>query len=98
MIPELDTKKLGYGVTALIQFQIQGSHLQDVENDLSKDPHVCSIYDVTGEHDAVVVAKFRDIEDLNAFVKRALTNRFILRTSTHLVLNIVKEGFTPRLA
>lgn len=97
MIPELDAKKLGYNVTALIQFQIQGGHLQEVEQDITRDPHVCSIYDVTGEYDAVVVAKFRDIDDLNGFVKRMLTNKFILRTSTHLVLSVVKESFTPRV-
>ncbi len=97
MIPELDAKKLGYSVTALIQFQIQGGHLQEVEQDITRDPHVCSIYDVTGEYDAVVVAKFRDIDDLNGFVKRMLTNKFILRTSTHLVLSVVKESFTPRV-
>jgi Lrp/AsnC family transcriptional regulator, regulator for asnA, asnC and gidA len=97
MIPELDAKKLGYGVTALIQFQISGGHLQEVEQDITRDPHVCSIYDVTGEYDAVVVAKFRDIDDLNGFVKRMLTNKFILRTSTHLVLSVVKESFTPRV-
>lgn len=97
MIPELDAKKLGYGVTALIQLQIQGGHLQEVEQDITRDPHVCSIYDVTGEYDAVVVAKFRDIDDLNGFVKRMLTNKFILRTSTHLVLSVVKESFTPRV-
>jgi DNA-binding Lrp family transcriptional regulator len=98
MIAEVDARKLGYGVTALIQFQIQGGHLQEVEQDLGKDPHVCSIYDVTGEYDAIVVAKFKDIEDLNGFVKRMLTNRFILRTSTHLVLSVVKESFAPRIA
>lgn len=97
MIPELDAKKLGYGVTALIQFQIQGGHLQEVEQDITRDPHVCSIYDVTGEYDAIVVAKFRDIDDLNGFVKRMLANKFILRTSTHLVLSVVKESFTPRV-
>lgn len=98
MIPELDAKKLGFGVTALIQFQIQGGHLQEVEQDITRDPHVCSIYDVTGEYDAIVVAKFRDIEDLNGFVKRMLTNKFIVRTSTHLVLSVVKESFTPRVS
>ncbi|MBI2079070.1 MAG: Lrp/AsnC family transcriptional regulator [Euryarchaeota archaeon] len=97
MIPELDAKKLGYGITAIIHFQIQGAHLQEVEQDLGRDPHVCSIYDVTGEYDAMMVAKFKDIEDLNGFVKRALTNRFITRTSTHLVLNVVKESFHPRI-
>lgn len=97
MVPELDAKKLGFGITALVQFQIQGGHLMEVEQDLGKDPHVCSIYDVTGDYDAVVIAKFRDIDDLNTFVKRMLTNRFVLRTSTHLVLSVVKEGFTPRI-
>lgn len=97
MVPEVDAKKLGYGITALIEFQLHGGHLEDFQAELSKDPHVCSIYDVTGEYDTTVVGKFRDTDDLNAFVKAQLENKWVKRTFTKLVLNVVKESFAPRL-
>lgn len=50
-----------------------------------------------GGYEAVVVARFRDIHDLNTFVKRMLTNCVVPRTSNRLVLSVVKEGFTPRI-
>jgi Lrp/AsnC family transcriptional regulator, regulator for asnA, asnC and gidA len=97
MVPEIDAKKLGFGITALIDFQLQGGHLEEFQNQLAKDPHVCSVYDITGDYDTTVVAKFRDTDDLNAFVKGQLSNRWVKGTSTKLVLNVVKESFAPRL-
>lgn len=96
MVPELDAKRLGYGITAMIDFQLAGGHLEEFQRQLAQDPHVCSIYDITGEYDTTVVGKFRDTDDLNAFVKRQLENKWVKRTSTKLVLNVVKESFAPR--
>ena len=45
----------------------------------------------TGEYDAIVVAKFRNREELNNFVKKILSMPHIKRTYTMVVLNVVKE-------
>ena len=68
-----------------------------IEKHFSKHPNVCSIYDITGDYDTVLVAKFRNSGELNAFVKKMNNNESIIRTSTKLVLNVVKEGANPRL-
>ncbi len=50
-----------------------------------------AVYDVTGEYDALMVAKFKDREGLNGLVKRVLAMNEVKRTYTMVVLNVVKE-------
>ena len=49
---------------------------------------------VTGDVDAIVVAKFRSREELSKFTKELLSLPYVERTNTHVVLNTVKEDFT----
>jgi DNA-binding Lrp family transcriptional regulator len=56
-------------------------------------PHVCAVYDITGETDAMAVAKFKSRSDLSEFTKRLLSMPFVERTNTHVVLTTVKEDF-----
>jgi DNA-binding Lrp family transcriptional regulator len=90
-VPVVDTAKMGYALTAIIMIQIEGGHILEVENEIAKENNVLSVYDITGEYDAVVFAKFRDNSSLNAFLKKLLTDRFIKRTTTLVALNAVKE-------
>ena len=48
---------------------------------------------MTGEYDAIVVARFKSREDLNDFIKRIVATEFVERTVTHVVLTTVKEDF-----
>lgn len=43
MVPNLDARQLGFGVTARTQFQIPVGHLSEVEHDLGRDPLVGGI-------------------------------------------------------
>ncbi len=89
--PVIDSAKMGYALTAIIMIQIEGEHIVEVENEIAKESNVLSVYDITGEYDAVVFAKFRDNASLNGFLKKLLTERFIKRTTTLIALNAVKE-------
>lgn len=90
-VPIIDSSKMGYALTAIIMVQVEGEHIVEVENEIAKENNVLSVYDITGEYDAVVFAKFRDNASLNAFLKKLLTERFIKRTTTLVALNAVKE-------
>jgi Lrp/AsnC family transcriptional regulator for asnA, asnC and gidA len=90
-VPVIDAAKMGYALTAIIMVQIEGGHILEVEGQIAKENNVLSVYDVTGEYDAVVFAKFRDNNSLNAFLKKLLTERYIKRTTTLLAFNSVKE-------
>ena len=77
--------------------QVEGSFLTDVENEISKSANVIAVYDITGDYDAVAIAKFKDRTSLNAFIKNLLSVPHIKRTVTHIVLNITKEGYGIKL-
>ena len=90
-VPVVDAAKMGYALTAIIMIQVEGEHIVEVENEIAKESNVLSVYDITGEYDAVVFAKFRDNASLNGFLKKLLTERFIKRTTTLIAMNAVKE-------
>jgi len=89
----LDHEKLGYELTVVTEITVAKGKLVETESEIAKIPNVCSVYDVTGLTDAVIVAKFKSREDLGAFTKRLLTLPFVERTNTHVALTTVKENF-----
>jgi DNA-binding Lrp family transcriptional regulator len=97
IIPEIDSEKLGFDICALIDVRIKGGHLEELEKQFSKNANVCSIYDITGEYDTTFVTKFTDTESLNVFVKELAGQKYVQRTNTKLVLNVIKEGFVPKI-
>jgi len=89
----LDHEKLGYELTVVTEITVSKGRLIETEQEIAKIPNVCSVYDVTGLTDAVIVAKFKGREDLGRFTKRLLALPYIERTNTHVVLTTVKEDF-----
>ena len=89
----LDHEKLGYELTVVTEITVSKGRLIEMEEEIAKIPNVCSVYDVTGLTDAVIVAKFKGREDLGRFTKRLLALPYIERTNTHVVLTTVKEDF-----
>ncbi len=90
-IPDLDYSKLGYGLTVLIGVMTEGGRLKDIERKITESPNVNAVYDVTGEYDAVIIAQFKEREELNDFVKNLLSVEGVKRTNTMLALNTLKE-------
>jgi Lrp/AsnC family transcriptional regulator for asnA, asnC and gidA len=90
-IPLVDHEKLGYIFTVLILIQVEGKHLVEVEEKLATPNEVLSVYDITGEFDVAVIARFKNTKSMNIFIKNTLKIPYIRRTVTNVVLNIVKE-------
>jgi len=93
----IDSTKLGYSLTAVIFVQVEGGHLPDVEHEIAKANCVAAVYDVTGEFDAIVVAKFKGRNELSTFIKQLAAESFVKRTVTSVSLNTVKEDFRFKL-
>ena len=93
----LDSVKLGYSLTAIIMVQAEGTYLTDIENEIAKTANVVAVYDITGDYDATVIAKFKDRAGLNAFIKNLLAIPHIRRTVTNVALNIIKEDHEVEL-
>ncbi|MEM1576360.1 MAG: Lrp/AsnC family transcriptional regulator [Archaeoglobaceae archaeon] len=91
-IPILDYSSLGYDITAIIGITAEGGQIVEIEKEIAKEKSVTAVYDVTGDYDILIVAKFENRERLNEFVKKLLGMKSVKKTYTMLVLNVVKEA------
>ncbi len=89
----LNHEKLGYDLTAVIEIIAKKDKLVQVEDQLSGIENVCAVYDVTGNTDTLIIAKFKGREDLSKFIKNLSAISNVESTITHVVLNTVKEDF-----
>jgi DNA-binding Lrp family transcriptional regulator len=87
----LDYEKLGYDIVAIIEIKISKGKLEQMENKIASNENVISCYDVTGDFDSQMIARFRNRKGLDSFLKKIQTFEFVERTRTNLVLNVVKE-------
>jgi DNA-binding Lrp family transcriptional regulator len=90
-IPLIDAEYFGFNLIAIIALRISRGKLLETQEKISEDPQVMAVYDITGEWDSLVIGYFKDRDDLNKFIKNLLSLRYIDRTITHIVLNVVKE-------
>jgi DNA-binding Lrp family transcriptional regulator len=91
----LDEEKVGYDLHAVIGVKIAKGRLIQVEKQISGYPNVIGVYDVTGEFDAIIVARFKNRRHLNNFVKLILRIPYVERSCTFVALNVIKQD--PRI-
>ena len=89
----LDHERLGYELTVVTEIIVSKGKLLETDAEIAKIPNVCAVYDITGQTDAMVVAKFKSRSSLSEFTKRLLSMPYVERTNTHVVLTTVKEDF-----
>jgi DNA-binding Lrp family transcriptional regulator len=89
----IDSTKIGYSLTAIILIQAEGKYLLEVEDKIAKINNVVLVYDITGDFDIAVIARFKDRFELNNFIKNVLAIPYVKKTVTNVVLNIIKEDF-----
>lgn len=92
----IDTERLGYDVAALIEIVISKGKVVDVEDEIARMPNVQAVYDVTGQSDAIIIARFKSRAELSKFIKRLLSMDYVERTITHVVLSVKKEDFSSK--
>lgn len=90
-VPFVDPQRIGFDLVVIVGVRIAHGKLLEVQQRIARDPRVFGVYDVTGEWDSIVLARFRDRTELSDFIKDMLTIEHVERTNTHLVLNSVKE-------
>jgi Lrp/AsnC family transcriptional regulator for asnA, asnC and gidA len=88
----IDYEKLGLSIIAFIEITIAKGKMLQVENEIAQNPNVFGVYDVTGEYDAIILAQFKSRSDLSNMIKELNSFEDVIRTNTHLILNVVKEG------
>ncbi|MFX1552082.1 MAG: Lrp/AsnC family transcriptional regulator [Promethearchaeota archaeon] len=89
---KINYEKLGYDIIALIELTISKGKMLEVERDIAKNPNIFAVYDITGEYDALILARFQNRGDLSKMIKEIHTSPYVERTNTHIALNVIKEG------
>ena len=87
----LDHELLGYDLTAIVEISTTQGKMLEIENEISKHENVIAIYDITGETDILLIAKFKERKLLSDFVKSLSALPNVEKTITHIVLNTIKE-------
>lgn len=88
---QLDYERLGYELTAITEIIVSDGMMMEVGGRISKIPQTIGVYNVTGDSDIMVVAKFRTRQQLSDFTKNLTKMPYVVRTKTHVVLNTLKE-------
>jgi len=89
----IDHEKIGYTLTAIIEIIAKNDRVVDIEDEISKFENVCGVYDITGSTDTIIIAKFKERNELSKFVKGLAAIPNVENTITHVVLNTAKEDF-----
>jgi DNA-binding Lrp family transcriptional regulator len=89
----IDHEKIGYSLTAIIEIMAKNDKIVGIEEAISKFENVCGVYDITGSTDTIIIAKFKERNELSKFVKALAVIPNVENTITHVVLNTAKEDF-----
>ncbi|KKN34321.1 hypothetical protein LCGC14_0794830 [marine sediment metagenome] len=88
---QIDFEKLGYNIIAIIEITVSKGKMLDVEKEIGNNPNVFAVYDITGTYDALILARFKNRQELSEMVKSIHISANVEHTNTHLILNVVKE-------
>jgi len=94
---QLEYEKLGYELTAVTEIIVSEGMMIEVGKTISKIKETILVYNITGDADILVIAKFKSRRDLSDFTKTILKMPNVVRTKTHVVLNTLKEEFNLQL-
>src|SRR3989344_284066 len=86
----LDYDEIGYEIEAIIELSISKGKLIEVEKRIAIHPNVFAVYDIMGDFDAVVIARFKNRKSLDSFIKKIQTYDFVEDTFTKFVLHTIK--------
>ena len=89
---KLNNEKLGYKLTFLIRINIDGKHTQEILDEISEKPEVCSVFHTTGEQSAALICRFKEAQDVHNFIRELNEKEFITKTNSNMVLKEYKNS------
>lgn len=87
----LDYGNLGYNYEIVVNLRISNGRMIDVEKYIANHPNVFAVYDITGDFDSMILARFKERKKMDQFIKKIQTMDFVERTQTLMILNTIKE-------
>ncbi len=92
-MPELD--KLGYNFMGIVGLQVRLADLREVADQLTKNPNVCYLANVTGRYEFIAIVVTKSAEEFADFMENVISAiPSILRTETFVSLHIYKGHAT----
>lgn len=94
----VDYLSLGYEFMAIVGISTSHGKLVEVEGKIKELPGIVAVYDVTGDVDAFAIIACKSRAEFNGIIKRLLAIPHLVRTNTHVILNVVKNEweFVPQ--
>ena len=93
----VDSSKMGYDLTAIILIQVDSRYRTDVEKELVRLHDIIAFYDITGEYDMLVIARFKDRIILDSFIKNIKKRSDVKKIIVNVALDVIKEDFRVKL-
>ena len=88
----LNNVKLGYKLSFLIRINCDGKFTEEILNDISRIPEVCSVFHTTGEQSAALICRFKDSEDVHKFIRELNEKEYVTRTNSNMILKEYKNS------
>lgn len=88
----LDYEKIGYGIEALIEILVLKGKSPLIKKKILSSQNVYAVFEITGEYDIAVLARFKDKTELNDFLDNLQSHEFIQRTNTKVILKSEESG------
>jgi len=94
-VAEIDYAKLGFDLHALIFIKVNKKTRSEwnVLEKLRTVQHILAIYALTGEFDAMAIAKTKNKESLAQILRDINKNEFVMETQTQLILYVFKHAY-----
>ncbi len=89
----VNPEKIGIELTVLIHLKISGPDLWRTMDDLATRDEVRCVYSISGDYNALLFCRFRDMKHLNEFLTETLEIKSVERSMVLPVLKKVKEDF-----
>lgn len=90
--PQIEYAQFGYELTAIFQLDLNDDAIEQFMTWLRNEPHIMSIYEVTGDFDVFAIGKYTDVTSMNEQIKSILTDSTIQAGNTSVVLDAVVEN------
>ena len=88
----IDYMKLGFEYMGMVS--VIAENVVTVQGEISKIPQVVSVFDVTGDSDCLVWIACQNRDEFSEVVKEINAVPDVKKTSTAVILNIIKDPFT----
>ncbi len=88
----VDYKALGQDIVVITRMKIAKGKYPEVAEELIPEKNIITLYNITGEYDAVMISQFKDREALDIFLKRIQSHPSVDKTNSVLVLKASKES------